>query len=161
MIDSAGTAVIGRPHIARAMVDAGYVKDTKEAFDLYLGTAHSAYYPSSTITPNDAIEMLIESNALPVLAHPLRSKIKSSRNPIENLTRLVSEFTDQGLAGIEVYYGDYTSGQIDKLRLIAEANDLIECGGSDFHNSGNPAEPQPGTIGPPMNTFYRLKDRLR
>jgi predicted metal-dependent phosphoesterase TrpH len=91
----------------------------------------------------------------------MRSKVKSGRNPIKNLSKLVAEFKDRGLQGIEVHYGDYTDDQINKLSVIAEENDLIECGGSDFHNSGNPGEPQPGTIGPPMENFHKLKDRLQ
>ena len=161
VISLAGNAVIGRPHIAKALVEAGYVKYPKDAFDLYLGSSHSSYYPSSTISPIEAIELLVDSNALPVLAHPMRSKVKSGRNPINNLSRLVSELKPIGLQGIEVYYGDYTDKQIDKLSLIAQDNDLIECGGSDFHNSGNPGEPQPGTIGPPMVNLHKLKDRLK
>ena len=161
VIDLAGKAVIGRPHIAKALVDAGYVKYPKEAFDLYLGPTHASYYPSSTISPFEAIDLLLESNALPVLAHPMRSKVKSGRSPIKNLSKLVAEFKHRGLQGIEVHYGDYTDGQINKLSVIAEENDLIECGGSDFHNSGNPGEPQPGTIGPPMENFHKLKDRLQ
>jgi len=161
VIEVAGDAVIGRPHIAKALVDAGYVKYPKEAFDLYLGSSHSSYYPSSTISPVEAIDLLVESNALPVLAHPLRSKVKSGRKPIDNLSKLISELRPRGLQGIEVYYGDYTGSQINRLSLIAKDNDLIECGGSDFHNSGNPGEPQPGTVGPPMKTFHSLQERLK
>ena len=161
VIDLAGDAVIGRPHIAKALVDAGYVKYPKEAFDLYLGSSHVSYYPSSTISPFEAIDLLLASNALPVLAHPMRSKVKSGRNPIKNLSKLVAEFRHRGLQGIEVYYADYTDDQIDKLSVITQDNDLIECGGSDFHNSGNPGEPQPGTVGPPMENFHKLKDRLQ
>ena len=157
----AGNAVIGRPHIAKALVDAGYVNYPKEAFDLYLGSSHSSYYPSSTISPSKAVDLLVQSNALPVLAHPMRSKVKSGRNPISNLPGLISELKPRGLTGIEVYYGDYTDSQIKRLSLIAKENDLIECGGSDFHNSGNPGEPQPGTIGPPIETLSELKNRLK
>ena len=161
VIELAGDAVIGRPHIAKALVDAGYVKYPKEAFDLYLGSSHSSYYPSSTISPVEAIDLLVESNALPVLAHPFRSKVKSGRNPIVNLSTLISELRPRGLQGMEVYYGDYTDSQINRLSLIAKDNDVIECGGSDFHNSGNPGEPQPGTVGPPIKTFHSLQERLR
>ena len=161
VIELAGNAVIGRPHIAKALVDAGYVKYPKEAFDLYLGSSHSSYFPSSTISPIEAIDLLVESKALPVLAHPMRSKVKSGRNPISNLSELISELKPRGLEGIEVYYGDYTDSQISRLSLIAKESDLIECGGSDFHNSGNPGEPQPGTVGPPMSTLSNLKNRLK
>lgn len=161
VVELAGDATIGRPHIAKALVETGYVKYPKEAFDLYLGSSHSSYYPSSTMSPVDAIDLLVDSHALPVLAHPLRSKVKSGRNPINNLSELLLELRPRGLQGIEVYYGDYTEKQINKLSLLAQDNDLIECGGSDFHNSGNPGEPQPGSIGPPMESFRKLKDRLK
>ena len=161
VVELAGDATIGRPHIAKALVEAGYVKYPKEAFDLYLGSSHSSYYSSSTMSPVDAIDLLVDSHALPVLAHPLRSKVKSGRNPINNLSELLLELRPRGLQGIEVYYGDYTEKQINKLSLLAQDNDLIECGGSDFHNSGNPGEPQPGSIGPPMESFRKLKDRLK
>ena len=57
---------------------------------------------------------------------------------------------------MEVFYGDYTPEQVSYLRGIATDLELVPCGGSDYHASGNPDEPQPGTVGPPMSTVEQL-----
>ena len=66
-----------------------------------------------------------------------------------------------GLEGMEVFYGDYTREQVDHLHGLAKKLDLIPCGGSDYHCSGNPGEPTPGTVGPPMETVARLESAYR
>ena len=63
----------------------------------------------------------------------------------------------EGLVGMEVYYGDYTIDQVKCLRSIADEIGLIPCGGSDYHASGNPGEPTPGSAGPSMDFLYKLK----
>ena len=148
---------VGRPHIARALVEAGYVKNTKEAFDTYLGTGESGFVPRRRLTPRDAVELLVTNGALPVLAHPLVSPVKAGRKEIGQLTETLADLKTAGLVGLEVYYADYTPEQTSRLEALAQEHGLIPCGGTDFHNSGTPGEPTPGSVGPPMQSVEALK----
>ncbi len=153
----AGDASIGRPHIASAMVEAGYFKYPNQVFNELIGREGPAYVERMKLTPEDAILMLRQNGAVPVMAHPTYSQIKSSRGEVQELDDTVRQLKEHGLVGIEVYYGDYTPDQVADLKRIADKFDLIPCGGSDYHCSGNPGEPEPGTVGPPMNTVTRLE----
>jgi len=154
----AGDASIGRPHIASAMVEAGYFKYPNQVFDELIGREGPAYVERMKLTPEDAVLMLRENGAVPVMAHPTYSQIKSSRGEVQKLDVTIKKLKEHGLVGVEVYYGDYTSDQVANLKRIADDLDLIPCGGSDYHGSGNPGEPEPGTVGPPMDTVERLED---
>ncbi len=153
----AGDASIGRPHIASAMVEAGYFKYPNQVFDELIGREGPAYVERMKLTPEDAILMLRRNGAVPVMAHPTYSQIKSSRGEVQQLDDTVRHLKEHGLAGVEVFYGDYTPDQVADLERIANELDLIPCGGSDYHCSGNPGEPEPGTVGPPMETVERLE----
>ena len=153
----AGDASIGRPHIASAMVEAGYFKYPNQVFDELIGRDGPAYVERMKLTPEDAIRMLRRNGAAPVMAHPTYSQIKSSRGEVQQLDTTVRQMKEYGIVGIEVFYGDYTPDQIAHLKRIADELDLIPCGGSDYHCSGNPGEPEPGSVGPPMETVSRLE----
>ena len=154
----AGDASIGRPHIAQAMVEAGYVKYPKDAFDKYLGRNGPAYTERLKLTPEDAVRLVLANGAVPVMAHPTYSAAKSSRGEVGELRDILSKLKKAGLAGIEVYYGDYTPEQVEWLAGLAKELGLIPSGGSDYHASGNPGEPEPGTVGPPITTYEKLKE---
>jgi predicted metal-dependent phosphoesterase TrpH len=147
---------IGRPHVAQALVEAGYIEYPKEAFDRYIGRNGPAYVGRAKLTPEDAIALLISNGALPVMAHPTYSETKSDRDEVPRLRDTVFDLKRAGLVGMEVFYGDYTPDQVSYLNEIATELDLVPCGGSDYHASGNPDEPQPGTVGPPKSTVERL-----
>ncbi|MBM3945553.1 MAG: hypothetical protein FJ317_08730 [SAR202 cluster bacterium] len=152
----AGDAAVGRPHIAQAMVDAGYVKYPKDAFDKYLGRNGPAYAERFKLSPEDAVKMLVANGALPVMAHPTYSAAKSSRGEVDELRDILTKLKNAGLVGVEVYYGDYTPQQVERLAKLADEIGLVPCGGSDYHASGNPGEPEPGAVGSPMSTYRRL-----
>lgn len=152
----AGDASIGRPHIAQALVEGGYVKYPKDAFDKYIGRNGPAYANRVKLTPADAVRLLLDRGALPVMAHPTYSASKSDRGAVDSLPGILADLTAAGLVGMEVYYGDYTPEQVEWLRGLADDFGLIPCGGSDYHASGNPGEPQPGSVGPPMSSVDAL-----
>lgn len=159
----AGDASIGRPHIAQALVESGYVQYPRDAFDEYLGRNGSAYVERPKLLPEDAVRLLVEHDALPVMAHPTYSESKSDRDGVSSLPDILSDLKAAGLVGMEVYYGDYTPEQVEWLRGLADDFGLIPCGGSDYHALGNPGEPEPGTVGPPMSSveaLYALKAAL-
>ncbi len=157
----AGDAAIGRPHIAVAMVEAGYFKYPSEVFDTLIGRSGPAYVERVKLTPEDAIRMLRDNGAVPVMAHPTYSAVKSGRDAVQSLEETLAHLQASGLAGIEVFYCDYTPKQVAYLKEIADNLGLIPCGGSDYHRSGNPGEPEPGSVGPPMQTVERLRDACR
>jgi predicted metal-dependent phosphoesterase TrpH len=153
---SAGGA-IGRPHIAQALVERGYVEYPAEAFDRYLGRNGPAYVDRPTLRPPDALELLLSNGAVPVLAHPSYVVQKDSEGGEDALGEIVAGLKEAGLAGMEVYYKDYTPEQVESLATLARDMDLILCGGTDYHASGNPGEPEPGATGPPLETVAALE----
>jgi predicted metal-dependent phosphoesterase TrpH len=120
----AGGSTIGRPHIAEAMLEKGYVTSFQQAFSEYLGHGRPAYVERDKMTPKEAVELIIKAEGLPVLAHPL-----TLPNP-EALTR---ELKAGGLVGLEAYYNGYTPEEINRLLTLADKYELITTGGSDYH----------------------------
>ena len=117
---------VGRPHIARAMVERGYVETVADAFEQYIGKGRPAYVDRPTLTPAQSVELIHEAGGVAVVAHPLSPLIPDLD---DFLRRLVAV----GLDGLEVYYGDYTPAQVAELRAVAQRHGLIASGGSDFH----------------------------
>jgi predicted metal-dependent phosphoesterase TrpH len=152
---------IGRPHIAQAMVEGGYVRYPREAFDRYLGRTGPAYVERENYTPVMAVEMLVRNGALPAMAHPFYSMASTDADGVAGLKRMLSELKEAGLVGVEVYYAEHSHEQVELLAAVADAVGLVPCGGSDYHCSGNPGEHEPGSAGPPMETVETLRSLRR
>jgi len=148
----AGDGSVGRPHIALAMVEAGYCKEPKDAFDEYLGRNGLAYAERPKMSPSEGVEMIKKVGGVPVLAHP------TYMNDIE---AGISSLKQVGLLGMEVYYAQYDDDTVRHLARLAREYDLIPCGGSDYHGLGNSGEPLPGTLGPPEETIQLLEEAAR
>lgn len=116
-----GEGALGRPHIAAAMLQAGYVESTQQAFSQYLGRGGAAYVPRYKISPEDAIALIRRANGIAVLAHPWFTQ------------HLVSYLVDAGLAGLEAYYSGYTAEMSSALARLAKQYGLVITCGSDFH----------------------------
>ena len=157
VVELSDGGAIGRPHIARAMVEVGIVEYPRDAFDRYIGRNGPAYVERLKLTPEDAIKILVENGALPVMAHPTYTATKSDRDEVAELEELLARLKAVGLVGVEVYYGDYSADVVARLASLASEIGLVPCGGSDYHASGNPDEPEPGTVGPPMKTVEALR----
>lgn len=134
---ASGTA--GRPHIARALVNAGYAASVQEAFQKYLGRHCAAYVPRDPISPFAAISLLRAEGAVPVLAHPALIKWTP-----EHLFPMLRAWIADGLMGLEVYHPSQ-KGQFAYWQSIAKANHLIVTGGSDFHAPNTQNGPIGGT----------------
>ena len=147
--DFAGDGTVGRPHIALAMVEAGYFKEPKEAFNEYLGNNGLAYFDRPKLAPAAGVEMIKKVGGVPVLAHP--TFMNDMEAGISNLKKV-------GLVGMEVYYAQYDDDTVRHLARLAKEYDLMPCGGSDYHGLGNSGEPLPGTLGPPEETIKLLED---
>ena len=153
----AGEASIGRPHIAQALVEGGYVKYSKDAFDRYIGRNGAAYVERVRVTPVEAVGILTANGALPVMAHPTYYDDLSQEGDYGGLRNVLAELKEAGLVGMEVHYKDYSQEEVTRLAGIAEELGLIPCGGTDYHALGNPGEPEPGAAGPPMETVEALR----
>jgi 3',5'-nucleoside bisphosphate phosphatase len=138
---------VGRPHIAQAMLEQGYISTLREAFFKYISRGGPAYVERDKITPVDAIRLIIRAGGIPVLAHPL-----TTDNPELFLPELVAS----GLTGLEVYYGSYSPEQIGLLLGLAEKYHLVTTGGSDFHGLDTMNEPPLGTVNVPLECAKRL-----
>ena len=120
----AGDGSIGRPHIAEALMEKGYVSSFQEVFTKYIGQGGPAYVDRIKLTPDQAVELIIRSGGLPVLAHP---------SYINDLETVVAGLAGKGLAGLEVHYKDYTDQTRRDMSVLASRYKLIATGGSDFH----------------------------
>ena len=115
--------LIGRPHIARAMVDLGYVSNKNEAFDLYLGEGTKAYEPKPSPAPDKIIKLIKAAGGVAVLAHP--QTLGSDE--------MIYDIIEMGIDGLEAFYGKSTYFTTNHLDEIALKNGLIRTGVTDYH----------------------------
>ena len=139
---------VGRPHIAQAMVEKGYITYPQEAFEKYIGRNGPAYADRPKLTPEEAVRMILGVGGLSVLAHPARY--------VEDPEGHLPVLKGAGLAGMEVYYKDYSPEEVGDLLGLCQKYDLIPTGGSDYHALGTPDEVEPGSVGPPLDIARRL-----
>jgi len=143
----AGAGSIGRPHIAQAMLEKGYIASIREAFTKYISRHGPAYVEREKMTPQEAVELILRSNGLPVLAHPLTTNDPET---------MVIELKAAGLVGIEVYYNGYTTEQIYRLVGLANRCNLITTGGSDYHGLDASTETMIGGVDVPVESAEQL-----
>lgn len=136
----AGDGAVGRPHIARALIEVGAATSVNDAFDRYLGRGRPAHVERQRLTPVEAVQLVRAAGGVPVLAHPLS---------VSNLEVTLAEMIPAGLLGIEAYYGAYKPEERGALADIAAFHDLITTVGSDFHGDIHGGAVIGGTPGPP------------
>ncbi|ETV99712.1 hypothetical protein, variant [Aphanomyces invadans] len=134
VLQIAGEAAPGRPHVAEALVEGGHVSTFREAFSRYLSNDGPAYAEGEHFPPQDAIRMIENAGGVSVLAHPWCCK--------DPLT-LVPTLAAAGIHGVEVYHD---SGKIDLYGSLATESNLLKLGGSDFHGIDSMTEHAPGDI---------------
>jgi predicted metal-dependent phosphoesterase TrpH len=143
----AGDGSIGRPHIAQAMLEKGYITSINEAFNRYISRGGPAYVKRKVVTPTEAVELVLVAKGLPVLAHPFT---------VHDMEAMVIELKKAGLVGIEVYCNGYTNKEINRLVSLANRYNLITTGGSDYHGMDGSAEDTLGTLDVPMEAAEQL-----
>lgn len=141
---------VGRPHVAKALLEAGYVQTIGEAFDRYIGNGCYAYVPRYRLTPDDAVRLIVSANGLPVIAHP------ADLPGLDELRNWLPGLCEAGMVGLETYYGPYTTEQEQALRALAGEYHLISTGGTDFHGPGLHPTPLGGRH-VPYESVERLK----
>ncbi len=123
--------VVGRPHVARAMVAAGAISRPEQAFTPeWIGAGGRAYVTRYALDPVRAIGLIAEAGGTAVLAHP-GAVSRGWQIPDETIATLAGA----GLAGLEVWHPDHDQAQRSRLEALAARLDLVPTGGSDDHGS--------------------------
>ncbi len=138
VLEIADGASVGRPHVARALVEAGYVESVAEAFQTWLGDGRPAHISRDRLTPAEAIALLHEAGGVAFVAHPI---YLGEEYPVA-----VGKLTSMGLDGIETYYKYYDAETVAAHEAVAEQYGLARSGGSDYHGLGNPNDREIGDI---------------
>ena len=131
---------VGRPHLARVLLEAGHVSTMQEAFDRYLADDGPAFVPTALQDPVGAIEAIGDAGGIAVWAHPPRDRVQA----------LAPEFREAGMRGLEVYRPSHSSEYTVELEELTARLGMLRTGGSDWHG------PKDGDLG----TFYVGADEV-
>mgnify|MGYP001083094770 FL=1 len=115
---------IGRPHIAKAITNAGGTNNVIEAYAKYIHDNSPVYVQRKTVSPQDAVEIIYDAGGIPVIAHP---------HDLDIAEDLIKELMQYGLRGIEAYHRKHSPACVEYFSSMAEELGLIVTGGSDFH----------------------------
>lgn len=129
----AGGDAVGRPHMAAVLFEKHVVNSMQQAFDQFLGSKGKAYAPKQVLTAAQALELLTQCGATPVIAHPYSLNLGA-----DSLATVMTELRSLGLDGIEAYYPEHSPSQTEQFLALARRLDLAVTGGSDYHGSFRP-----------------------
>jgi 3',5'-nucleoside bisphosphate phosphatase len=153
----AGSAPIGRPHIAQAVVETGAASDIRVVFDTWLADGRPAYVEKHAVDPARAVELLVASGGVAVLAHP---GLFGARDGEEGLaSEVIERMAAVGLAGVEADHPDHRPEQKAHYRHLAAALGLEVTAGSDYH--GDAKSNQLGCVTTPRAVVERLRSWRR
>ncbi|MEW5737146.1 MAG: PHP domain-containing protein [Thermodesulfobacteriota bacterium] len=155
----AGSGQVGRPHIARVLVQKGVVKTVDEAFTRYIGKGKPAYVGKFRLAAEEAIRVIRRSGGVPVLAHPFSLEMADAE-----LFRLADELSRMGLGGIEAYYPGHGPDLTKKYLELARRLGLVATGGTDYHGKSKPEIGLgfgKGDLFIPYDLFEKLAGRSR
>jgi 3',5'-nucleoside bisphosphate phosphatase len=144
---------LGRPHVADALVAAGYVANRREAFDRWLSEGKPGYITRYAPEPAEVVARIVAAGGAPVLAHP---RGRASRKVLSD--EVIASLADVGLAGIEVDHHDHDEDVRRELRGLAADLDLVVTGSSDHHGTGKDGH-ELGSCTTDEGEFRRLLDR--
>jgi predicted metal-dependent phosphoesterase TrpH len=147
----AGDASVGRPHVAQALVEAGYVTKVADAFEKWIGRNGPAYVERDKMTPAQSVRCIVERGGLACWAHPAELGRK-----FDDVEPIVKELKAAGMQALEVYYKNYSRDTIEKLVALADRYELLALGGSDYHGIFGNDERLPGDIPLPDSSVERL-----
>lgn len=126
-------AVITRAHVARYLLDKGYIPDIKTAFSEYIGEGCRCYVDRPKVTPTEAVDYILEAGGTPILAHPVMYHM-----PRAQLRQMIGEMKEHGLVGMEAVYSENTPSDEQDYKALAREEGLLISGGSDFHGTNKP-----------------------
>ncbi len=150
IVGLSGGKTIGRPHVARALLEAGHVTTVKEAFDRYLGEGRPAYVGRYRLTAEEAVKLVRSAGGVATLAHPGVSKV----NPGE-----LSALRAIGFDGVESAHPDHPEEQAARFREAADRAGLVSTAGSDFHGEVVAPDRYLGSSRMPLVDLERLESR--
>ena len=148
--EKAQGAVVARPHVAEALLEAGQVASYQEAFRKYIKDGGPACVRKPLIPVGEALDLLHEAGGIGVMAHPGQWTNDA----------LVRELTKSGLDGIEVYHPSHRPWLIGYYRRLARGGNLIETGGSDYHGHPSRGEASFGKYGLSRNQLMRVRQAV-
>lgn len=140
-----GGGIVGRLHLAAALVRTGHAADLNEAFRRWIGAGRPAYVRRGLLNLREAIDLIRDAGGVPVMAHP---GLTRRDELIEYLVRL-------GVRGLEVYYPRHDFVDVSRYRKLCAKFDLFATGGSDFHGTGKDDE-APGSASTPPEEFEKM-----
>jgi 3',5'-nucleoside bisphosphate phosphatase len=152
VLEIADAAPVTRPHVARALVEAGYAESVKDAFNRWIGEGQPGYVARKRLSPEDAIARLHSIGACAVLAHPGR---------VRQYNALIERLAAAGLDGVELNHPDNSDTVRLDVRGQAKMHDLILTGGSDFHYPLGDGTITLGRYNPPDGAVEALRERAR
>lgn len=144
--------VMGRPHVARALLEKGYVSSISDAFDRFLKPGKPAYVPKEDVKVSEAVRLIGNAGGLAVLAHPMELKMGDAM-----LESLIGEWKGQGLAGVEVYHPSAQNNHASFLLHLAQRENMLITGGSDFHGEAV----RKTEIGEGLDRWRSMEDDVR
>jgi len=144
----AGDAAVGRPHVADALVEEGFVFSANQAFNKYLGYAKPAYQPKFALTPAEAMSVIHAAGGLACLAHP----------GLYGADEYVPNLVDLGLDGLEVQHIRHDEGAVRHYKEMAAQYGLLMTGGSDCHGDGR-GDAVMGRVKAPMAFLDAMRER--
>lgn len=153
IIEIAGSGSIGRPHIARAMVETGMVYSVEDAFNYYIGDGRPGFVPKYKCTPAKAVHLISMAKGVAVLAHPGLS------DGTDRMPSLINSLKTEGLQGIEVYHPSHTPDVSQYYNHICNEYDLVATGGSDYHGMKN--QNQLGSVNVSLDVVDHILDLAR
>lgn len=127
VLEIAGGGSVGRPHIARALVETGMVNSLGEAFEKYIGSGRPAYEPRIKYPPSEAVRLIRSSGGVAVFAHP----------GMAGCDALIPGLVEAGLQGLEVYHPGHDTATSEHYRRLCRQYNLLATGGSDYHGSSH------------------------
>jgi len=148
LFEFSGPGSVGRLHIARLLLEKGYISCIEEAFRKYIGDNGPCYVKNFKLSPKEAIDMIKGVGGVTVLAHPKTINVKEFLN--EN----------NGLQGIEVYHSNHTAKDEARFKKLAKEYNLLITGGSDFHGVGK-KEISIGSVKVPYELVEKIKEATK
>jgi predicted metal-dependent phosphoesterase TrpH len=151
VLEIAQGGALGRPHLAQALLEKGYVPSYDDAFRTLIAKDSPAYVARIGLDPFEAVKLVRKHGGVPSLAHP---------GTVIGLDELLPKLVAAGLAGIEAYYGEHSPEMTARCLVLARELDLVPTGGSDFHGRGVHGADLGGVFVPP-ETIERLESHRR
>ncbi len=139
--------VLGRPHIARFLVEKGYVREFQEAFERYLSRGKPAYVPKDHVLPETGIDIIHASGGIAVIAHP---------GLISDWDEVWKNIGDLAWDGIETFYSEHSNSDVGRFKKIVDARGWISTGGSDYHGDYGKHRNRLGRYGLPYEEYQEM-----